>query len=43
MRPMLPVIVGTVVCASSLWAHHSPAGFDLGSVVVLQGTVNRVD
>lgn len=43
MRRMLPVVAATIMCALSASAHHSPAGFDLESVVAMQGRVSRVD
>jgi hypothetical protein len=42
MRLMLPVVTVTM-CALSVAAHHSPAGFNMESVVVIQGRVSRLD
>ena len=43
MRRMSPVIAAIVMFTLSASAHHSPAGFNLESVVALQGRVSRVD
>ena len=43
MRLILPLIAVNVLCAFSASAHHSPAGFNMASVVAIQGRVSRVD
>ena len=43
MRLASAIVIATVVAASTLLAHHSPAAFKLDSQVTIEGTVSRFD
>ena len=43
MRLILPLVAVNILCAFSASAHHSPAGFNMASVVAVQGRVSRLD
>jgi len=43
MTRLYAVIAATMVATATAWAHHSPAAFDTGSQITIQGTISRLD